>query len=749
MDVKTLFILNILIAYLMGGSMLIFMRLQKTHRGFGWWAATAIMAGAGYSLGMARIFLKGPLADFLTYIIANTFISSLLLFRLQGIRKFFGRDNISPAYLIIPALVFISYCYFFYIVPDAPMRTFSSSFFISISALILAREFIINRKSGSKTLNQIIASMNIVFALAFLSRGIYILTFQDYRFLSNNHSDMAFFTMLPLFEVAWNVFFILLNSQRTYDDLDTAMEEKIKADEAVIAANADYREIFDNANDAIFIDDIKTGSMIDVNKKMIEMYGYSREEILQINIGALSSGEPGYTQDDAIGLVKKAIEGQPQLFEWKARDKSGRIFWVEVNLKRVSLGGIDRVIAIARNIDERKCAEEERRKNDEKIQQVQKLESLGVLAGGIAHDFNNLLMIILGNIDMSMMSIPLDSAVVKNLKMAENACINAANLTRQMLAYAGKTQFIIQNVNLNEIIKDMDTAVSLAASKKAEMKYNLSDGLPCFTADPGQIKQLFMALVMNAAEAIGENEGVISVKTGVCGFDKITSGKGNIFLVENIRQVEYVFLEVSDSGCGIESDILPKIFDPFFTTKFVGRGLGLAAAMGIMKSMDSTVKVESSPGKGSAFTFYFPVIEIQEKEDKRSRPGKTALLVDDEDSVLEIGAQMLEALGYETITAKNGAEAVDIIKRRSCTGSAVSFVILDIGMPVMNGEEAYAEIMKIDGKIPVFISTGYGETDIAERFSNMKTGGMLYKPYKLEDMSKVLNGYFYNDEIKD
>ncbi len=749
MDVKTLFILNILTAYLMGGTMLIFMRLQKTYRGFGWWAATAIMAGAGYSLVIARIFFKGPLADFLTYIIANTLISSLLLIRLQGVRKFFGRDNISYAYLIIPVLVFISYCYFFYISPDVPKRTFSSSLSLSVTALILAREFIINRKSGSMMLNLIIASMNIVFGLSFLSRGLYILTFKDYRFFSNNPSDMAFFTMLPLFEVAWNVFFIMLNSQRTYNDLDAAMKEKIKADDAAIAANADYREIFNNANDAIFVDDIETGAMIDINNKMIEMYGYTREEVLQIDIGTLSSGEPGYTQDDAIGLVKKAIEGQPQLFEWKARDKSGRIFWVEVNLKRVSLGGVDRVLAIARDIDDRKRAEEERRRNEEKIQQVQKLESLGVLAGGIAHDFNNLLMVILGNIDMSIISVPPDSIIAKNLKTAENACITAANLTRQMLAYAGKTQFIVQDINLNEIIKEMDTTVSLAASKKAEIKYDLYDKLPSFTADPGQIKQLLMALVMNAAEAIGEREGVIRVKTGVCGFKEVASETRNIFLAENLKEGEYVFLEVSDTGYGIEGDILPMIFDPFFTTKFVGRGLGLAAAMGIIKSVNGAIRVESSPGKGSVFTFYFPVTAIQEKKDKRSQTEKTALLVDDEDSVLEIGTQMLATLGYETITAKNGAEAIDIVKSHTGYGSPISFIILDIGMPVMNGEEAYAEIIKINDKIPVFISTGFGENDIAERFSGKKIEGMLFKPYKLEDMSKVLISHLNTEDMKE
>ncbi len=747
MDVKTLFILNILTAYLMGGTMLIFMRLQKTYRGFGWWAATAIMAGAGYSLVLSRVFFKGPLADFISYIIANTFISSLLLFRLQGVRKFFGRDNISYAYLIIPALVFISYSYFFYIEPDTPMRTFSSSFFISISALILSREFIINRKSGNEMLNLIIASMNIVFALAFLSRGLYILTFNDYQFFVNNPSDMAFFTMLPLFEVAWSVFFILLNSQRTYDDLDTAMMEKIKSDEAAIAANADYREIFNNANEAIFIHDADTGSIVDINKKTAEMFGYTLEEF-QGNMDFISS-DPGFTLKDALERIMKALESGSQVFEWKSKNKEGKSFWLEVNLKRIHLGGRDRVIAIARDIDDRKRAEEERRKNEEKIQQVQKLESLGVLAGGIAHDFNNLLMIILGNIDMSMLSVLPDSEVAKNLKTAENACITAANLTRQMLAYAGNTQFIVQNVNLNEIIKDMDTTVSLAASKKAEIKYDLYGGLPGFAADPGQIKQLLMALVMNAAEATGESEGVISVKTGVCGYKDITSGKRMIFLSENLKEGEYAFLEVSDMGSGIEGDILTKIFDPFFTTKFVGRGLGLAAAMGIIKSINGAIRVESSPGKGSTFTFYFPVSEIREKNENKIQRRKTVLLVDDEDSVLEIGAQMLEKLGFETITAVNGAEALDIVKSRTGSGFPISFIILDIGMPVMNGEEAYAEIVKIDEKIPVFISSGYGKDDITKLFSDKKIEGMINKPYKLDDLKIVLKRYLNSDDMKE
>jgi PAS domain S-box-containing protein len=527
------------------------------------------------------------------------------------------------------------------------------------------------------------------------------------------------------------------------------MEEKLLADEAVNTANADYREIFNSVNDAICIDDIATGVFVDVNKKMLDIYGYTPEEIITMNVGDLSPDEPGYRQEDTVDWRQKAIDGEPQTFEWKAKDKQGRVFWVEVSLKRAMLGGMDRLIAVVRNIDARKRAEDERKANEEKMQRVQKLESLGIMAGGIAHDFNNLLMVILGNIDMGMMSIPKDSQAAVNLKTAEKACESAADLTKQMLAYAGKGQFVVQRIDFNEIIREMDKVLRITISRKVSISYVLDEALPHVEADSGQMKQLVMNLVINASEAIGDNEGSISVMTGSAFPDEI-QGKETILMSENLKDGRFVFLEVSDTGGGIDEDVLPRIFDPFFTTKFVGRGLGLAAVMGIVKNAGGAIKIENRKGEGAGFTLYIPACADDglpgKRGHERSYGSKVALIVDDENDVIEIGTQMLGLLGYKSLTARNGAEAVRILRenvRNAASGDErISIILLDIGMPVIGGEEAFEEIMRIDRTIPVFISSGYGEVEIARRFMNKNIAGFLNKPYTFENLKKVFEDYF-------
>jgi len=478
---------------------------------------------------------------------------------------------------------------------------------VAFTAVMIAREFILNRKSGNARLNVVIAVLNLSFGILFILRATYILTEPGYVFLTNNIVDMAFFTLLPLFEVSWNVCFFIINSHRTYAELEKTVHDKILLDDVAIAAYADYREIFNSSNDAIFVYGTVTGDLLDINAKATQMYGYTLAELKEIV--DFSSGEPGYTHDDALNMIKKAIDGEPQIFEWKSRNKNGDVFWVEINLKRVQIGSSDRIVAIIRDIEERKRAEEQRRANDEKMQQVQRLESLGVMAGGIAHDFNNLLMIIQGNIDMAHMSVSHESRPGKFLNAAAKACVSAAELTKQMLAYAGKGRMLIQSVNVNDLIDEIKSILEANLTKNININCSLDKGIPKIAADSSQIKQLIINLVINASEAIGDAPGKISIKTGVHVFDDALMDDDSILMSDNMEPGSFIFIEVSDTGSGIDKAALSKIFEPFFSTKITGRGLGLAAVMGIIRNMGGAIRVISEKGKGTVFTLYLPSVE--------------------------------------------------------------------------------------------------------------------------------------------
>jgi len=379
---------------------------------------------------------------------------------------------------------------------------------------------------------------------------------------------------------------------------------------------------------------------------------------------------------------------------------------------------------LQKELIERKRAEEERRRLESQIQHAQKLESLGVLAGGIAHDFNNLLTGMLGHAALALQKLPPDAPAVNNIRQVETAAQRAAGLTRQMLAYSGKGQFVVEVLSLSSLVGAIARLLETVISKKAMLRFRLARDMPPVEADPGQIRQVVMNLVTNASDALGDGKGYITLRTGVVEADR--EYLSETVLNDDLAAGTYAYLEVSDTGCGMDAETQKKIFDPFFSTKFPGRGLGLAAVLGIVRGHKGAIKLYSEPGVGTTFRVLFPatgkaeVVRTEEpKTEELAWSGRgLVLVVDDEEYVRLLARTILEEAGFVVKTARNGREGIDLYRENA--GEVVA-VLLDMTMPVMNGEETFKELKKLDAQARVILSSGYS----ASRMLSVSSPGRM------------------------
>ncbi|WP_136525004.1 PAS domain S-box protein [Geomonas ferrireducens] len=481
----------------------------------------------------------------------------------------------------------------------------------------------------------------------------------------------------------------------------------------------------DAASDAIYW--IRgDGRIIDVNPAACRSVGYTREEIMGMRVWDL---DIQHKEDAWLKHFEELRSRGTMVFESIHKTKDGGTVPIEVVANYVHFDHQELNCAFVRDIAERKQAEQERQRL-----QAQKLESLGTLAGGVAHDFNNILTSIIGNADLAMMQLPPESPVLGNLQRIEKSAAKAADLARQMLAYSGKGKFLVQSLDLSRLIEEMEGAIRDAVPEPVQLRYQLASSLPPVDADPGQIRQVIVNLVRNAAEAIGDRDGVIELSTGAQYCD------GGFFQdgwpVHPGGQGRYVFIGVSDNGCGMDQETAGRIFDPFFSTKFTGRGLGMAAVMGIVRGHRGGIKVHSEPGAGTTIRVFLPA--AQEGPKVADPAGGTGLwrghgrvlLVDDEDEVRSVGAELLKALGFTVVTAADGEEAV----QRFSESRDFSFVFLDLTMPRMDGEQCYRALRSIEPEVKVVIASGYSEREVARKFAGEAVTGFMQKPYSLASL---------------
>lgn len=508
--------------------------------------------------------------------------------------------------------------------------------------------------------------------------------------------------------------------------------QRRRSEDALQENERKYRTLFEVFPTGIFLEE-SDGSILDCNSEACSMYGYSRNEMLALAATDLVPADiakqmPAFAEENRIkgGFFVEA----------RGLRKNGEVFPTEVNSRTITLEEHPFVLVSVRDITEAKRLREERERLNVQIQQTQKLESLGVLAGGIAHDFNNLLTGILGHASLAMMTLSPVSPVRTNIQQVENAARRAADLTKQLLAYSGKGRFVIEPIQISEVIEEMAHLLEVSVAKKCILRYHFVTGTPRIEADATQMRQVAMNLVVNASEAIGDQNGVITISTGCMHCDR--SYLSETYLNEDLPEGRYVFLEVSDTGCGMSPETQARLFDPFFTTKFAGRGLGLAALLGIVRGHHGAVKVYTELGKGSVFKVLLPALEEIPVADQEPpvpaiewQGNGLVLVVDDEIIVRELARETLESVGFEVITANDGAEAVQIFRERA---KDVRAVILDLTMPNMDGLEAFSELRRIRSNVPVVLSSGYNEQDATERFAGKGLAGFLHKPYRVEEL---------------
>jgi PAS domain S-box-containing protein len=510
--------------------------------------------------------------------------------------------------------------------------------------------------------------------------------------------------------------------------------EKLREREmALRQSQASLATLFDHASEAIW--------SVDRNYRLVQF-----NRVFQELSSGLGSRPP------QRGLPLEEMVADDELRDWKAcydRAFTGELFstelfqiveqretWFDVTFHPVLVEGEPVEVAVfARDITARKQQEEQRLHMERTWQETQRLESLGVFAGGIAHDFNNLLAAVQGNLGLALLDVPRDSEAFYRLSQAEQIVQHAAGLTQQLLAYSGKGQVTIAPLDLNQVVSELSDLVRAALPQPVPIVYRLAPNLPAIKADQAQIHQVVMNLLVNATEAIGDNEGSITLTTGSLHYE---AGTNEHFIATELEPGKYVTLTVEDTGCGMDKPTLSRIFEPFFSTKFTGRGLGLAAVQGIIRSHKGSIQVESTPGVGTRICIALPVLDRPLDE---ARPpmqaftphtaDRTILVIDDESQVRQIAVRMLERLGYRVLDAESSDEGVEVLGQ---CASVISCVLLDWTMPGQSGAATVRQIRERYPVLPIVVMSGYNAIEIDRQVGRPGIDGFLQKPFRMNEL---------------
>lgn len=545
--------------------------------------------------------------------------------------------------------------------------------------------------------------------------------------------------------ISYAVGLVALLAELGYKNLQLAqeIEERKLAEYALREGERQYKALVENVPGVVYQclnDDAYT--LIFISEEIEGLTGYNAAQMVDTSASLASIIHP----DDlphVYECVNNAVaRKEPYVISYRMCCKGGGYTWVEERGQGVwdethTLRFLQGVIF---DVSERKKLEEERRSLEEQMARAQKLESLGVLAGGIAHDFNNLLVAILGHADLIFEEAAPNTNTYDSVNAIIQAAQRATNLTRQMLAYSGKGHFMVEPVNLSALVRDLAPLFENSIAPACRFQYELSDDAPPIYADAQQLKQLLTNLVTNAVESYEENVGAVTIRTGVAHCD--VNFIENAYHNEQHPAGEYVYLEVADEGCGMCEETRRRLCDPFFTTKFTGRGLGMAAVLGIVRGHKGLMAVDSAPGKGSAVRVLFSAFAAErsapastpKQAGKKPRYGRI-LLVDDEIIVRNVVQKMLERGGFEVLVAQSGWEALQLLDDHR---EDIACILLDLTMPNMDGAKTLQAIREKNKRIPVILSSGYSEEEATSRLRKHQIAAFLQKPYKASTLVRLL-----------
>jgi len=514
--------------------------------------------------------------------------------------------------------------------------------------------------------------------------------------------------------------------------------EKLQRKEEIRRYEQKFSNIFNAIDESVLIHDPETLEIIYANLAAFKMFGYAPEKLAGLTMTDLSG--VGCSDSLLREIVKKVGAADGVLFEWTVKNSSGTEFPVEIALRMAETGLDKNYISVIRNIAQRKKAEEELRNKEELLHHSQKMESLGQLAGGIAHDFNNMLFGIMGYAEIIRKKVE-DGKLDEYCRQIVTTSQRAADLTKQLLSFARKGKEYSMPVDVHGCIESAISILTRTVDKSVVLKKILLARHSYVVGDPAQLQSAFLNLGLNARDAMPDG-GIFIITTGEL---DLSAGFCESFSSFDIRPGKYIYIKASDSGKGIPQEFLPRIFEPFFTTKKLGQGtgLGLAAVYGTVAGHGGLITVSSSADTGTVFEIYLPLAGGHSLPEETEHPVEvlptglgTVLVVDDEKVVREMVSTILGDLGYETIQAENGLEAVE---KFGINKDIIGLVILDIIMPEMGGVEAYERIMAIDPEARVVISSGYASGERIRFFMDKDISAFLNKPFTYSVLAETVS----------
>jgi PAS domain S-box-containing protein len=521
--------------------------------------------------------------------------------------------------------------------------------------------------------------------------------------------------------LAWSVMKDAVGNITNFVCMAKDITELKEAEQALRESEERYRTHFEETLDAIFIADMETGTLIDCNRAALKLVGRTKSELVGKHQQIL------HPKEELEGEFSKTFkmhskEKEGQVLEASVITKNGEIREVSIKANIFELSGKKVLQGIFHDITEHKKAEGERKRLEARLQQAQKMEAIGTLAGGIAHDFNNILTAVIGYTELAMDSVPKESLVHDDLHEVLVAGMRARDLVKQILTFSRQTAHDLKPIQVKLIVKEVLKLLRATLPTTIDIRQDIqSDSI--VMADPIHIHQILMNLCTNASQAIQEKGGILEVSLADIEIDARDA---------DLLPGTYLKLTVSDTGEGMTSEVMGRIFEPYFTTKGKGEGtgMGLAVVHGIVKSCGGTIRVYSKPGNGSTFHVYLPVKKTKANAEvsvEVSLPTGTEriLFIDDEQSVVNMGKQLLESLGYNVVTRTSSVEALEAFRVQS---DSFDLVITDMTMPNMTGEKLAIEIMKVRPDIPVILCTGFSPVITEEKAKALGIRAFIMKP---------------------